>query len=872
MIIKILNQNQQIWARMPVEVQQNLQIKKLQTDSMGCVDLKVSVGDKVTIKVLLSQGKFFQKTLTCYQDKDETVVTMDTAELPSPQPNVPDAVNPPASEPEAIPLKSQNLAKRRMMLMTGLAGLASIVLIAGVILTWYFLTQFLDMRFLVQDELTAKPLPGATVILHYEDGDEETEVTGIDGLVEFTRIPKEEQLRLDASFIHYETGNFPSVCCSDSPPVIPLARKKMQLEVKVVDLENDQPIAGAAVTIQAAEGLPVYGVTESSGSIRLTALSGLEYSVEVSVNYYESEKKTVECCLESFVKVSLSRHKSEGHFRVIDSETEAGIPQASASLVVGNEPLVREQTDANGIVNFFKVSEGIAYELTATAGNYQPSPAPVKGVCCELDSRKIPVIQLTPEKVDMPIQIKEMGTNDPVDGAVVRLTLLNNKKINVEKSSQKDGMVTLNVSKTKEYKALVQHSDFVVLTSDNPPLVCCSATPIVLELTRATVTPNVKVVDLRNRQGISGAVVHVKVNGKDLPDITADKNGLASIPDIEKGRTVIITAEKNPTHVLSPKPVRDRCCNKLYTLELPRTPVPVAIKVLNSQSGRPIAGADVIINDVRGTTSHSGMVQLNVGHGDTVQIKVEARNYKSKQHPFVCCGVTSQEIKLEPQQETVQLKILSLKNNQPVTNAEVILESAGSVKGTTDVDGNVMFAEKLLWMGTPYTILITAPQHEKERFTMDCCETPQEVYLVPSEFPRERVDSSKATGQKEQLIAKSLSYRDVQKEYEFRLTQSRCASTMFMEENDGDSDEGGKIQVVLRKNNGKEILMEELLTPSRDNETLEHKVDIRKKSGECFENLKSVILRPMEFKQGGFLRSLFGGSWEIRKLSIQFEP
>lgn len=489
--------------------------------------------------------------------------------------------------------------------------------------------DFAKPKLLIQkvDELTGKPLAGATFRIAPKDGVDFTEVTtGADGtaLVENLNVDwyVVTEIRSPNGYLLDNTPHLVQLEAGKTTRLEITNQKKPSLKILKLDSITKQPLQFAEFNIREKNGKDLGNfVTDKNGEILLENVKPALYVVtEITApdGYLLLDKPTE--ILVEWGKVSvITLENTPKHplmIKKVDSKTGEALAGAKFIITkVSGEAVGEFETGRNGYVTITGIEPGFytVKEIKAPDGyilNGTPKVVELK--------RDVPAVVEFENEAKQSLMIKKIDskTGQALAGAKFLIEKLNGATLG-EYETAMNGYITLvdvepGFYTIKEIKA----PDGYILNSSPKVVELKKDTPMVVEFeNEAKQSLIIKKIDSKTGQALLGAkFVVTKISGEAVGEYETDRNGYVTITGIEPGFYTVKEIKAPNGYILNGTPkIVELKKDSPAVVEFENTPLQgLSIRKVDNVTGEPLSGVQFFIQEMNGapvgtfTTDNTG--------------------------------------------------------------------------------------------------------------------------------------------------------------------------------------------------------------------------------------------------------------------------
>ena len=491
-----------------------------------------------------------------------------------------------------------------------------------------------------------KPVPGATVVVTYPDGKEETKTTNKDGIIELPDVPTgsyttEIKEVPDGYTVTTDEEKTVVVNKGDDKTVEYKVDKAGSLKVIVKEKNSTTKVGNVTVKVTGTnyskefttnttsdilvEDLPIgnYTVTISKDNAGYVTLTASQAQKADAVKENATTEYVFELEKEPDAKGNLT-------IKVTDEETGKPVPGATVVVTYPNGKKETHKTDKNGEISLPNVPTGnYTTEITEVPDGYTVTTDEEKKVTVNKDDDK--TIEYKVDKAgSLKVIVKEKNSTTKVGNVTVKVTGTNYSKefttnttsdilvedlpignYTVTISKDNAGYVTLTASQAQKADAVKENA----------------TTEYVFELEKepdAKGNLTIKVTDEETGKPVPGATVVVThPNGKEETK-TTDENGEIKLPNVPAGSYTTEVKDVPDGYTVTTDDKKTVVVNKGEDKSIEHKvdkPVPqpgkgnLTITVTDEKTGAAVPGATVKVTDPSGktteyTTDANGQIKL----------------------------------------------------------------------------------------------------------------------------------------------------------------------------------------------------------------------------------------------------------------------
>ena len=526
---------------------------------------------------------------------------------------------------------------------------------------------------------------GAAVTIVDTDGRSYPAITGADGRAAMKDVPTPTAgtvtVEKDGKVVTVPVKVFPDGWMTPTP--VSIAEENVRaVTVRVVEEGSDpaKPIVGATVTIgaQAVQ-------TGTTGEATLQLIGNAEYpAVLATATGYDS--RSVELTVDGHGAASpavitlAKKARKDVTLQVVEGSDN--VFGAEVTIADADGTIYRKVTDANGEVVVPKVLAPTQWLVTVEVSSVQIK----KTVRVDVNADGV----ASPSTIDIGVNplvvsltVVDRQTGDPIEGAEVAI---GTDRSVTEASGEvafllgADGIYRVRASAAGYEEAYVDLAAYIQDEKYHPNKI---------EL-RKKAKSSVEVTVTDNGANVAGATVTIVDNDGKSHAATTDGNGGASVQDVPVPTVGTVTVEKDGKVVTVPVKVDANGQMTPAMVDISDADArEVVLKVVDSDTKRPIAGATVAIGAQAVQTGTTGEATLRLLKGVSYpMVKAEATGYNGTSVAVAVDGngkATPGEIALEMRSTMINV----IRYSAPVAGATVtIVDGNGNARtGITDSYG-----------------------------------------------------------------------------------------------------------------------------------------------------------------------------------------
>ena len=527
---------------------------------------------------------------------------------------------------------------------------------------------------------------GAAVTIVDTDGRSYPAITGADGRAAMKDVPTPTAgtvtVEKDGKVVTVPVKVFPDGWMTPTP--VSIAEENVRaVTVRVVEEGSDpaKPIVGATVTV----GAQAVQTTAPNGEATLRLIGKAEYpAVLATATGYDS--RSVELTVDgngaaSPAVIALAK-KARKDVKLGVVEGSDKVFGAEVTIADADGTIYRKVTDANGEVVVPKVLAPTQWLVTVEVSSVQIK----KTVRVDVNADGV----ASPSTIDIGVNplvvsltVVDRQTGGPIEGAEVAI---GTDRSVTEASGEvafllgADGIYRVRASAAGYEEAYVDLAAYIQDEKYHPNKI---------EL-RKKAKSSVEVTVTDNGANVAGATVTIVDNDGKSHAATTDGNGGASVQDVPVPTVGTVTVEKDGKVVTVPVTVDEHGTMTPRAVDISDADARgVALKVVDSDTKQPIAGATVTVGAQAVQTGTTGEATLRLLKGVSYPVvKAEATGYKGASVAVAVDGngkATPGEIALEMRSTMINV----IRYSAPVAGATVtIVDGNGNARtGITDSYG-----------------------------------------------------------------------------------------------------------------------------------------------------------------------------------------
>ena len=527
---------------------------------------------------------------------------------------------------------------------------------------------------------------GAAVTIVDTDGRSYPAITGADGRAAMKDVPTPTAgtvtVEKDGKVVTVPVKVFPDGWMTPTPVSIADADVRA-VTVRVVEEGSDpaKPIVGATVTV----GAQAVQTTAPNGEATLRLIGKAEYpAVLATATGYDS--RSVELTVDghgaaSPAVIALAK-KARKDVKLGVVEGSENVFGAEVSIADADGTIYRKVTDANGEVVVPEVLAPTQWLVTVEVSSVQIK----KTVRVDVNADGVAspnIIDIIDNSLVVTLTVVDRQTGDPIEGAAVAI---GTDRSVTETSGEvgfilgADGIYRVRASAVGYEEAYVDLAAYIQDAKYHPNKI---------ELRKkAKSSVEVRVTD--NGSSVASATVTIVDNDGKSHAATTDGDGKASVQDVPVPTVGTVTVEKDGKVVTVPVTVDAHGTMTPRAVDISDADAQgVVLKVVDSDTKQPIAGATVAIGAQAVQTGTTGEATLRLLKGVSYpMVKAEATGYKGASVAVAVDGngkATPGEIALEMRSTMINV----IRYSAPVAGATVtIVDGNGNARtGITDSYG-----------------------------------------------------------------------------------------------------------------------------------------------------------------------------------------
>ena len=527
---------------------------------------------------------------------------------------------------------------------------------------------------------------GAAVTIVDTDGRSYPAITGADGRAAMKDVPTPTAgtvtVGKDGKVVTVPVKVFPDGWMTPTP--VSIAEENVRaVTVTVVEEGSDpaKPIVGATVKV----GAQAVQTTAPNGEATLRLIGKAEYpAVLATATGYDS--RSVELTVDgngaaSPAVIALAKKaRKDVTLRVVEGPDR--VMGAEVTIAEADGTIYRKVTDANGEVVVPKVLAPTQWLVTVEVNSMQIKRT--VRVDVNADGVASPnIIDILDNSLVVTLTVVDRQTGDPIEGAEVAI---GTDRSVTETSGEvgfllgADGIYRVRASAVGYEETYVDLAAYLQDAKYHPNKI---------EL-RKKAKSSVAVTVTDNGANVAGATVTIVDNDGKSHAATTDGNGGASVQDVPVSTEGTVTVEKDGRVVTVPVKVDEHGTMTPAKVDISDADAQeVALKVVDSDTKRPIAGATVAVGAQAVQTGTTGEATLRLLKGVSYPVvKAEATGYNGTSVAVAVDGngvASPAEIALEMRSTMINV----IRKSAPVAGATVtIVDGNGNARtGITDSYG-----------------------------------------------------------------------------------------------------------------------------------------------------------------------------------------